>query len=186
LQLALDGNVAGGPTVTLVAGTPASGGSPAILGNIDLGDSGLIGGTVNLTAQGNIRGLVVSRQNSTISAAANFSGTLLSAGTADVAAGGSVSGTIVGVGGISASGGGGVSATLLSQNVSVGGGQSQSTLGNSATATASSQSAAQQASSDTKEQVAANPDDDEKKKKVKGPVLTRRVGRVTVLLPDKS
>jgi filamentous hemagglutinin family protein len=187
LQLALDGNVGSGPTVTLVAGTPASPGTPAIPGNIILGDSGLIGGTVNLTAQGDIKGVIVSRQNSSINAAQNFSGALLSAGNANVAAGGTVSGTIIGVGGVSASGGR-VDASLLSQNVSVGGGQSQSTLGSSASATSASQSAAQQSSSDTKQQLAQDlsKDDDDKRKKTKGPVLTRRIGRVTVILPPNS
>jgi hypothetical protein len=168
----------------LVAGTPAHDGLPAIPGNIDLGDSGLIGGTVNLTAEGDITGLVVSRQNSTIHAAQNFSGTLLSAGTANIAAGGTVSGTIVAVGGISASAGT-ISATLLSQNVSVGGGQSQSTLGSSATATATSQAASQQANSDAQQQVSPENKDDDKKK-AKGPTITRRVGRVTVILPKSS
>jgi filamentous hemagglutinin family protein len=183
LQIALDGNVSGGPTVTLTAGTPASGGSPAIPGNILLGSSGLIGGTVNVTAQGNIEGLIVSRQNSTINAALNFSGTLLSAGTANVAAGGVVSGTVIGVGGVSASGAR-VDATLLSQNVSVGGGQSQSTLGSSATATATSQAASQQANSDAKEQVSGDTTkEDDLKKKGNRPALVRHVGRVTVILP---
>jgi hypothetical protein len=185
LQIALDGNVAGGPTVTLTAGTPASGGLPAIPGNICLGDSGLIGGTVNVTAQGDIKGLIVSRQNSTINAAQNFSGTLLSAGSANVAAGGTISGAIIAVGGISASAGS-ISATLLSQNVSVGGGQSQSTLGSSASATATSQAAAQQANSEAQEQVSADKKEDDMKKKAKGPTITRRVGRVTVILPKSS
>jgi len=183
LQLPLDGSVAGGPTVTLTAGTPASPGSPAIPGNIDLGDSGLIGGTVKLTAEGDIKGLIVSRQDSTINAAQNFSGTLLSAGSAGITAGGTVSGTIVGVGGVSASAGK-IDATLLSQNVSIGGAQSQSTLGSSAGATATSQAAAQQANSDAQQQVSGdNNKDDDLKKKAKGPTLTRRVGRVTVILP---
>jgi filamentous hemagglutinin family protein len=185
LQLPLDGSVAGGPTVTLTAGTAAHDGLPAVPGNIDLGDSGLIGGTVNLTAEGDIKGLVVSRQNSTIHAAQNFSGTLLSAGTANIAAGGTVSGTIVAVGGISASAGT-ISATLLSQNVSVGGGQSQSTLGSSATATATSQAASQQANSDAQQQVSPDNNKDDDKKKAKGPTITRRVGRVTVILPKSS
>ena len=187
LQVALDGNTAPGPTVTLVAGTPATAGSPAIPGNIYLGDSGLIGGTVNLTAEGNIRGVIVSERGSTINAAQNFSGALLSGGSANISAGGTVSGTIIGVGGISASAGR-IDASLLSQNVSVGGGQSQSTLGSSASATSASQSAAQQSSSDTKQQLAQDlsKDDDENKKKTKGPVLTRRVGRVTVILPPNS
>jgi len=48
LQIALDGNVAGGPKVTLRAGSPATATDPAIPGNVDLGDSGLIGGNVEI------------------------------------------------------------------------------------------------------------------------------------------
>lgn len=194
LQLPLDGNLAPGPTITLTAGTaptaasPGHPGDPGHPGNINLGNSGVIGGAVDLTAQGNIQGLVVSRQNSTINAAQNFSGTLLSGGTANVTAGGTVAGTIIGIGGVNASGGGGISAALLSQNVSVAGGQSQSTLGSSASATSASQSAAQQASSDTKQQIAdsGSQNDDDKKKLAKLPTLTRKVGRVTVILPPNS
>ncbi|MEI6565653.1 MAG: filamentous hemagglutinin N-terminal domain-containing protein [Verrucomicrobiota bacterium] len=185
LQVALDGNVSAGPKVTLSAGTPAvPGGSPAIPGNIILGSSGLIGGSVNVTAQGNIEGLIISRQNSVINAAQNFSGTLLSAGSATVAAAGTVSGTAIGVGGASVSGT--INANVLGQNVSVNGGSSQSTLGTSAGATATSQAAAQTASSDTKQQasVDTSKEEDEKKKKgVKRPSLLRRIGRVTVILP---
>jgi hypothetical protein len=184
LQEALNGNVSAGPTITLIAGTSPSGNLPGYTGNIDLGESGVIGGTVNLQANGNITGLVISRQNSTVNAAQSFSGTVLSGGSANLSAGGTISGTVIGVGGINASGGEGVTATFLSQNVSVGGGQVQSTLGSSATATASSQAAVQQASSDTKQQVASdNTQADDEKKKYARPALTRRVGRVTVILP---
>jgi len=82
LQEALNGNVAAGPTINLVAGTAPSGTvgqpdySPGYAGNIDLGQSGVIGGTVNAHAYkdangngGNINGLVISRQNSDIVAA---------------------------------------------------------------------------------------------------------------------
>lgn len=187
LQEALNGNVSAGPTVTLIAGTRPSAGSPGHKGNINLGESGVIGGTVNADANGNITGLVISRQNSTINAAQSFSGTVLSGGTANLSAGGTISGTIVGVTGVSASGGQGVSAALLSQNVSVGGGQAQSTLGASASGTAASQSAAQQANADTQQQVASNDtQDDDNKKKGKQPALVRRVGRVTVILPSGS
>jgi hypothetical protein len=171
--------------VTLAAGTPASDSSPAIPGNIYLGSSGLIGGSVNVTAQGNIQGLIISRQNSVINAAQNFSGTLLSAGSASVSAAGTVSGTVIGVGGASVSGT--ISgANILGQNVSVNGGAAQSTLGATASGTATSQAAAQTASSDTKQLAQATTEDstdDEKKKKGAKPNLTRRVGRVTVILP---
>jgi hypothetical protein len=187
LQIALDGNVAAGPKVTLVAGTPGSDTQPAVTGNIDLGDSGLIGGTVNVSAQGDIKGLIVSRQSSTVNAAQNFSGTVLAAGSATLSAGGSVSGSVIGIGGVTASAGGLNSANLLGQNVSVNGGASQSTLGPAAAATTTSQAAAQQSNTQAKEQVAANNtlDDDEKKKGAKKkPALTRR-SRVTVILPNR-
>jgi len=180
LQDALSGNLSGGPTITLTAG------SPGYVGNIDLGDSGVIGGTINLKANGNISGLVISRQNSTINAAQSFSGTVLSGGTANLSAGGTIAGTVIGVGGVQASGGQGITATLLGQSVSVGGGQAQSTLGTTAAATSTSQAAAQTATSDAKQQVTSDTSQDDDQKKGNGPKLVRRVGRVTVILPKSS
>jgi filamentous hemagglutinin family protein len=186
-QYALNGSIEGGPTITLNAGTPASGGQPAIKGNVLLGAGGVVGGTVNITAQGNIEGLIVSRQNSSINAAQNFSGTVLSGGTANLAAGGTVAGSVIGIGGVNASAGQGVTADVLGQNVSINGGASQSTLGATAAASSSSQSAAQQSTTEAHEQVAATTTDgDANKKKAKGPVLAKRTGRVTVILPSKS
>jgi filamentous hemagglutinin family protein len=183
LQIALNHNFTPGPFITLTAGTPPSDGSPGFVGNIDLGASGVIGGAINLTANGNINGLIISRQNSTINAAQSFSGTVLSGGTANLNAGGTISGTVVGVGGVNATGGS-IQATLLGQNVSANGSAAQSTLGTTAAASSTSQSAANQSTSDAKEQVASDDSaDDEKKKKGKQPGLTRRVGRVTVILP---
>jgi filamentous hemagglutinin family protein len=184
-QFALDGSIAGGPTITLSAGTPGTETTAAIPGNIDLGSGGVVGGSINISAQGNVSGLIVSRQNSTVNASQNFTGTVLSGGSANVAAGGAVSGTLVGVGGISASGGNGVTATLLSQSVSVGGGQATSTLGTTVAASSASQSAAQQASNDAKPQTLTSDqnDDDDLKKKKKRPVLTK-TKRVTVILPN--
>src|SRR5262249_8616968 len=72
-QFALNGSIAGGPTITLTAGTPPSAGSEGHAGNIDLGAGGVVGGTINIAAQGDVRGLIVSRQNSTVNAAASFS-----------------------------------------------------------------------------------------------------------------
>ncbi len=187
-QFALNGSIAGGPTITLTAGTPPSAGSAGYAGNIDLGAGGVIGGSINIAAQGNVRGLIVSRQNSTVNAAQSFSGTVLAAGTANISAtAGTISGTVVGIGGVNASGSGGVTASLLGQNVSVGGAAAQSTLGTTAGATATSQAAAQQATTEANQQVASNktPEDDDQKK-AKKPTLTRRVGRVTVVLPPKS
>jgi len=184
-QEALNGNVGPGPTVTLNAGTPGIPGT-ATQGNIDLGDSGVIGGSVSVTASGNITGLIVSRQGTTITAAQNVSVTVLAGGAADVSGGGSVVGTIVGIGGASVSGGS-VTADVLGQNVSVNGGAAQSTLGTSASATAASQSAANQSDAQARQQLASNSsdsDDDQKKKKKQ--TLRQRTKRVTVILPDKT
>ena len=86
---------------------------------------------------------------------------------------------------VNASGGGGVTAAVMGQNVSIGGAAATSTLGATAATTSTSAAAAQQASSDTTQQLAKDttPEDESKKKQAKGPVLTRRVGRVTVILP---
>jgi len=188
LQMALGGSVASGPTINLNAGTFAADGSVLVPGNIDFGSgsSGVIGGTLNANATGNIVGTFISRQNSTINAAQNFIGTLLSSGTATVSAGQAVSGTVIGITGASVSGGT-VTAAVLSQNASVNGGSSTSTLGTTAAATTTSQNAAGQGSSDAKQQVAADTtqDDDERRRRKQAarPALTRRVGRVTVILP---
>ena len=67
-QEALNGSIASGPIISLTAGTFPSGapGAPGYFpghaGNINLGQSGVIGGTVNLSANGNISGQVISHQ----------------------------------------------------------------------------------------------------------------------------
>jgi filamentous hemagglutinin family protein len=185
LQLPLDGNLAPGPTITLKAGSPPSASSPGFAGDIDLGDSGVIGGQINMTAQGSIHGLIISRQNTVIQAAQNFSGTVLSSGTADVTAGGTIAGTIAGIAGVTASGGQGITAALMSQNVRIGDSQSQSTFGTSATASGASQAASQQASSDTQKVANGDTDEDDKRKQQgRGkPTLKQHRSRVTVILP---
>lgn len=192
IQEVLAGNFPIGPTVTLDAGTAnppgdwSSKAAPIYTGNIDFGNSPIIGGTVNLFATGYIHvGQIISHQNANITAAQSFSGDVLSGGQANVAAGGSVSGTIVGVGGVSVDAGLGDTASLLGQNVSVNGGAAQSTLGSSATATSATQAAAQQASSQAQQQVVADQTsggNDDKKKETQ----IRKVGRVTVLLSSAA
>jgi filamentous hemagglutinin family protein len=181
-QFALDGNVAGGPTITLVAGTAGVAAS-ATEGNIELGQGGVIGGTVNLTAQGNISGLIVSRQNTTVKSEENVDVTVLSSGSANVQAVGTLTGTLIGETGVNASGGAGITATMLSSSVSANGATGQNSLG-TATVSTASQSAANTSSADAKQEVAGNTDtsDDDQNKK---PALTQRVKRVTVILPPK-
>lgn len=176
-----------GPTVTLTAGTPNPPGDwtstlpPLYIGNITLGQSGVIGGTVNARATGKISGLVVSSQDANIVAQTLGTITVLSGKQANVSGnGGNGQGiTIIGGQGVTASGIGD-QAILLSQSVSVGSGAAQSTLGNGAHATATSQSAAQQSTELAAKQVTSDTGDDEKKKKKKKAVV--HIGRVTVLL----
>ena len=65
----------------------------------------------------------------------------------------------------------------------VNGGTATSTLGTTATASAAATSASASAN-DTAQQQVASTDDDPLKKKGKGPLLARRVSRVTVILPN--
>jgi filamentous hemagglutinin family protein len=187
-QFALNGSVAGGPTINLTAGTAPADGLPGYAGNVDVGSGGIIGGTINITAQGSVNGLIVSRQDANINAAQSFSGTLLSGGSANVTAtAGSVSGTVIGIGGVAASGGSGVNASVMGNNVSIGGAAAASTFA-PATASSAATGAAAQANDDASKQLAGNTidstqADEEKKKQAKGPVLSKRVGRVTVILP---
>jgi hypothetical protein len=76
-----------------------------------------------------------------------------------------------------------VGALVLGQNVSVNGGTATSTLGTTATASAAATSASASANDTAQQQVASTGDDDPLKKKGKGPLLARRVSRVTVILP---
>ena len=190
-QESLNGNLASGPTIDLEAGTFPSGtfGQPGYTagyaGNIDMGSTGgVIGGTINASANGSISLLAVSRQNSTIQAAQNFSGTVLSGGSASVSGGGTVSGTIIGVGGVTVSGANLAGVDAISQNANVGG-MSQNTLGATASASSASQSAATQSGNESKQLANTDQSDDDKKKGFK-PGLSRHIKRVTVLLPRAS
>ncbi len=192
-QFALDGSIAGGPTINLTAGSPQTKDAhgnitdPGFPGNVDLGQGGVIGGTVNITAYGSIEGLILSRQNANINAVQNFTGTLLAGGIASVSATsvGSAS-TIIGVGAVNISGTVDAGASVLGQNVSVGGAAATSTLGAQATATSTATSAGGTENNNTKQQLASDTtqQDDLSKKHggVGGPALTKR-GRVQVLLP---
>jgi filamentous hemagglutinin family protein len=178
-QFALDANIGGGPTINLDAGTPGVT-ATADQGNVLLGGGGVIGGTINIDASGNVQGLIVSQQNADINAGQSFNGTVLAGGSANFTGAGSISGTVVGIGGISTGSGSLGNVTLLSQNVSVGGGADQSTLGSSANATAASQAASSQASQSTAQMATTvnnSQEDDKKKKKPKV-----KVSRVTVIL----
>jgi hypothetical protein len=182
-QFALNGNISGGPSLTLIAGIAGkTDPSDPDAGNVLLGQGGVVGGTVNVEATGKTKGYFVAKNNLNVTAE-SFSGVGLAGQTANISATGPGDGPvlIIGIGGINASGLGD-NATLLSNNVMGPGGTSESTLGTSASASSASQSAAQQANSQAQQQVATDTGDDDQKKKKKKEPLIQRIGRVTVIL----
>jgi filamentous hemagglutinin family protein len=193
VQIALNHTSYKNSSVTLEAGSRDAQGNVLYVGSIDASGSGVIGGNINLKATGGIKGLVVAQQNIIIGAGQNVNVTAIGSGNVSVSAGGSVSGTIVGVGGVSASGSS-VDASMLSasgitaNNSSVGS-ASQFTSANAAAAAGQGTTAADQ---EAKKAAASGngtgsdtASDDEKKKRIGagGPMIARRVGRVTVILP---
>jgi filamentous hemagglutinin family protein len=182
LQEPLDGNTAAGPFVNLSAGSRDNQGNVSFVGNIDVSGSGVIGEAVTATATGTISGLLVGSQSVTVAAVQSFNGTVVSAGQANISAS-TIAGNIIAVGGINVGAGSVVTGNLLSQTVS-GAGQAAG-LANTASASSTATSASANANDTAQQQVASaySQDDDPLKKKGKGPLLARRVSRVTVMLP---
>ncbi len=194
LQEVLNGILPLGPTITLEAGTPNPLGDwksklPPLygppqedVGDIDLGNSGVIGGTLDIKATGKVNGLVFSTHDANVTANSLGNLTVLAGGKANVTSQETGSGegiTIIGGQGVNASGIGS-GANLLGQNVSVNGGSATSTLGSSASATSTSQSAAGVASSQAQQQTSSTDSGDDQNKKNKPQI--HKIGRVTVVL----
>ena len=155
--------------------------------DINVSGSGVIAQNASLKASGSVNGLIFARGNADIGAQQNVNVTVLAEGTADVSAGGTVSGTIIGVGGVSASSSSGsIDANLISNN-SISGtttgqsGTTQGTAANATSAAASDENATQNAASTT-----ASDDTTDDKKNKKPVALAQKVGRVTVILPNKT
>jgi filamentous hemagglutinin family protein len=190
VQLALGPGAANDATIDLDAGTKNSGGMAEYVGNVDASGSGVIGGHVNITATGNINGLIVASLGASVVALQNISATVLSQGGATVSAGGTVSGTIVGLGSVSVSGASDVAAAFSAGAVSASGAQSGAAVAAAPTGSSSASAAAttQQVNQSTQSNsdVAANgaEDDNDLLKKKKKAQLMEYQGRVTVLLPE--
>jgi filamentous hemagglutinin family protein len=188
-QLALGPVAHNDATINLNAGSRNSDGTVAFVGDVDAAGSGVIGGQVNITATGNINGLVVASVGANVNALQNVSATVLSQGAASVSAGGTVSGTVVGVGTVSVSGAVDVAAAFGGSGVSTSGAVSGAavaaapTASNSGAAAATTQQVTQSTQSNSDLAANDNAEDNDKKKKKKQ--LMEYVGRVTVLLPEK-
>lgn len=186
IQMSLNGIGRDGRTVTLRAGTKDAEGNVIHVGSIDATGSGVIGSTVKLEATGNITGVVVARENIDVTAQQSVNVTALAQGSVNVSAGGTISGTIVGIGSVNASGAS-VDAALLSQNVTASGdvssssqvGFSQGSAANAASQSLQADDQGRAVASTSTEQDA----DELKRGKRELPLLSRSVGRVTVILP---
>ncbi len=186
LQETLNGTLLPGPSITLEAGTPAGGdwtskATPVYVGNIELGNSGAIGGTVNVKATGKVSGLLISSQDANVTAGIIGPITIVAGRNVNVT-GPSGGDPITIIAPIVTTTGVGPDIQVFSQNYHADGGAGQSGLASSASTTSTSQSAAQQASSQEQQQLAGDDtgNDDQQKKKKK-PVV-QHTGRVTVLL----
>jgi filamentous hemagglutinin family protein len=188
VQTSLSGVYDSSASVTLRAGTlttDAQGNKVTLyVGNILAGNSGVIGGNVVLDATGNITGLAFARQDITITTPQNVSVTALAQGNATVEGGGKVSGTIIGIGSVTAKGSS-VDASILSQNVT---GTSSGQVGFGTVTVANGTATASVQKDDSTKQAAdaakAAADEEERRRRATArPVLTRTLGRVTVILP---
>jgi filamentous hemagglutinin family protein len=153
--------------------------------------SGILGHVRSINAGGNVVGKIVSTGNNPVSIqlGGNFIGTVLSSGSVSMNAGGTIAGSIVGAGNVNVSGSE-ITASVISTggNANTSGNTAGSTVG---AFTSVAAPAAQKSVEAADKTVAAdntslaNAEDDKKKRaSAKGPVLVRRVGRVTVILPE--
>lgn len=173
--------------ITLTAGTPAGGDwsstePPAYIGDLVLGNTGVIGVNVNARFTGRISGRIFSQGDANVTGQTIGDLQVVAVGKVNVSAQDGNTGpiTIVAIGGAKVNGIG--PATILSSSVNGGAG----TFATSSSASSASQSATSQTSTENQKQVASNENgnDDDKKKKKTG--LARTVGRVTVILPRTS
>jgi filamentous hemagglutinin family protein len=190
VQLALGPVAHNDASINLIAGSKNTDGTVAYVGNVDASGSGVIGGQVNISATGNINGLVVASLGANVNALQNVSATVLSQGAASVSAGGTVSGTVVGVGSVTVSGASDVAAAFSAGAVSASGAQSGAAVAaaptgsNSSSAAATQQQVTQSTQSNSEIAANGNESDEEKKKRAEKSKLMEYVGRVTVLLPE--
>ena len=164
-----------------------SAGSPGYIRNVEANGSGIIGGNVNVTATGNIEGVIIASGSATITTPqGNVGVTVIAQGPVNVSAG-TLTGTLISFSSINVDAGS-VGAALIANSVSTGTAQNTGQTGFASTATATATATAASADSgkkaDNTKLVASTDDDDTNKKKSK-PLIAQTRPRVTVLLPGK-
>jgi filamentous hemagglutinin family protein len=186
VQLALGAAAVNDAAINLNAGSKNSDGSVAYVGNVDASGSGVIGVQVNITATGNVSGLVVASAGVNVNALQNVNVTVLSHGITDVTAGQTVSGTIVGGKDVSVTGANDVAQALSSLgNVSQSGTPGGAAIPSAPTAGPPPPVPSTQFNPTQSTEVADNSTGDDtdplKRKKTQ---LIEYVGRVEVRLPE--
>jgi hypothetical protein len=151
-------------------------------GDINASGSGIIGSNVRLQADGNITGVVVGSESVNINSQQNVNVTAFSEGGISIAAVGNVSGTAVAP--TVSVGASTITAALISSSISAAGDTAGSSLGvPQSTAPAETARATDDAATSAGKTDDTNSGDDEKKKRNRSIGLSRKTGRVTVILP---
>jgi hypothetical protein len=175
IQIALNGASSRNAFIDLNAGK-----------DINATGSGIIGGNLQLTAGGEINGILIGTGTINVNSQSSVNVTALGGIGVTISAAGTVSGTVISGGNASVSGES-ITASLIAQTVSTSGNTSQASLGVPTSNVAKDDS---KAADDATTTVAKNEDtessDDDKKKKNKAITLAQKSGRVTVILPAKK
>jgi hypothetical protein len=154
-------------------------------GTINAEQNGVLAQNLDVNApEGNVKGIFATAGNANIQAQQSVSVTLVAGGTANVS-GQSVSGSVVGGGDVSVAGSD-VTASVISTGgtATSGGTTAAGNAFSGVAATAAPQAVESGDKTVASQTLTQNDDEDEKKKRAgKGPALSHRVGRVTVILP---
>ena len=153
-------------------------------GDVDAGDSGVVGGSVSASAGGQLKGNFFGAGAVTLTAQQSISANAIGQTVSASSAQGNVSGTIIG-GAVNVAGAT-VDATVISATANVSGNSSAAQVGTQAAVGNVGPARSEQSAEQTVARASnkTDGDDDERKRRLGGPKLMRTVGRVTVILPS--
>ena len=175
----------GGVFQASLNGVPLSSSIKIAAGNdVDAGDSGVVGGSVAVTAGGALKGNFFGSGAVTLTAQQSISANAIGQTVSASSAQGNVSGTIIG-GAVNVAGAT-VDATVISASANVTGNSAGAQVGTQAAAGNVGPARTEQSTEQTvaKASSKGDGDDDERKRRLGTPRLVRTVGRVTVVLPS--
>ena len=155
-------------------------------GDIDAGNSGVIGSNIHAEAGGSVSGVFVGLGKVSINAVDDFSGTIVGSSSVAVNAGGTISGTIVGGQSISVSGAN-IDASLVSGSVSASGNVNSASVGAPASNVQKQDTMVAGTASAAETDGGGDADDKKFKKSAgKNTLLAAASGRVTVVFPGEK